>query len=385
MKYLNSAKTSTIYPVALAMAGAVVMLIVGDGHLEAIAGAVALFVAGVWIGRVLAARDAALKQTVQQLVTEQHRFGAEVAPVWSGHIESSRAQMETAISELSLRFAGIVDNLAETLQTANMHSALDADHGSDNSLIAVFERAEEELRGIVAGQRAAMGSVSAMLEKVQGLDRFTDELQNMAHDVAKIAQQSNLLSLNAAIEAARAGDLGRGFAVVAKEFRMLATQSGDTGRNIAAKVKVISAAIADACDVVRDSVEQREERVQRTEATIGHVLSEIKDIAGGLEQSSALLKSESIAIQSEVGQAMVQLQFQDRVSQILNLVKANIEHWPTFLDARLQQLEQGTNVSSLNAQEFLEELKKTYVMKDQHIVHAGGKATKSDDEEITFF
>lgn len=385
MKNLNNAKTSTMYPIALAIAGAVVMLIVGDGHVEAIAGAVALFAVGVWTGRVLAARDAALQQTVQQLVAEQHRFGVEVAPVWSGHIESSRAQMETAISALSLRFAGIVDNLAETLQTANMHSALDADHASDNSLIAVFERAEEELKGVVAGQRVAMGSVSAMLDKVQGLDRFTEELQSMAHDVAKIAQQSNLLSLNAAIEAARAGDLGRGFAVVAKEFRMLATQSGDTGRNIAAKVKVISAAIAEACDLVRDSVEQREEQVQITETTISHVLSEIKDIAGGLEQSSALLKSESIAIQSEVGQALVQLQFQDRVSQILNLVKANIEHWPTFLDARLQQLEQGTNVSSLDAQEFLEELKKTYVMKDQHIVHAGGKATKSDDEEITFF
>ncbi len=385
MKIPNVSMASAIYPVALATAGAVVMLIVGDGHIEAIVGAIAFFVFGVWTGKVLASRDAALKQTVQQLVLEQHRFGADVAPVWSGHIESSRAQMETAISELSLRFAGIVDNLAQTLQTADMHSARDATHGSDNSLIAVFERAEEELRGIVAAQRAAMGSMSAMLDKVQGLDRFTDELQSMAHDVAKIAQQSNLLSLNAAIEAARAGDLGRGFAVVAKEFRMLANQSGDTGRNIAAKVKVISAAIADACDVVRDSVEQRETRAQTTEATIGHVLSEIKDIAGGLEQSSALLKSESIAIQSEVGQALVQLQFQDRVSQTLNLVKANIEHWPTFLDGRLQQLEQGSVVSPLDAQEFLEELKKTYVMKDQHIVHEGGKVSKQDDEEITFF
>lgn len=385
MKYLDSSKLSTVYPAALAVAGAVVMLIVGDGHVEAIVGAIALVVAGVWMGRVLAARDAALKQMVQQLVAEQHRFGADVAPVWSGHIESSRAQMETAITELSLRFAGIVDNLAQTLQTADMHSALNATNGSDNSLIAVFERAEEELRGIVAAQRAAMGSMSAMLDKVQGLDRFTDELQSMAHDVAKIAQQSNLLSLNAAIEAARAGDLGRGFAVVAKEFRMLANQSGDTGRNIAAKVKVISAAIADACDVVRDSVEQRETRAQTTEATIGHVLSEIKDIAGGLEQSSALLKSESIAIQSEIGQALVQLQFQDRVSQTLSLVKANIEHWPKFLDGRLQQLEQGTVVSPLDAEEFLEELKKTYVMKDQHIVHEGGKVSKQDDEEITFF
>lgn len=319
------------------------------------------------------------------MVSEQQRFGAEVAPVWGGHIESSRAQMEAAISELSLRFAGIVDKLGETLQAANVESALIDGQGNDNNLIVVFERAEKQLQGIIAGQRAAMSSMSVMLEKVQGLDRFTNELQSMAHDVAKIAQQSNLLSLNAAIEAARAGDLGRGFAVVAKEFRMLANQSGDTGRNIAAKVGVISAAIADACDVVRESVEQREARVQTTENTIDHILGEIRQVTGGLERSSALLKDESVAIQSEVGQALVQLQFQDRVSQILSLVKANIEHWPTFLDRRMEQLEQGSQLTALDAQDFLDELKKTYVMKDQHIVHSGGKAAPKDDEEITFF
>jgi methyl-accepting chemotaxis protein len=207
----------------------------------------------------------------------------------------------------------------------------------------------------------------------------------MAHEVAKIAQRSNLLSLNAAIEAARAGDLGRGFAVVAKEFRMLANQSGDTGRNIAAKVGVISAAIADACDVVRESVEQRDARVQATAGTIGQVLTEIREVAGGLERSGELLKDESVVIQSEIGRALVQLQFQDRVGQILGLLKANIEHWPTFMERRLQEFGQSGDVAPLDAQEFLDELKKTYVMKDQHVVHSGGTAQTPADDEITFF
>jgi len=50
--------------------------------------------------------------------------------------------------------------------------------------------------------------ITTMLVKIQGLDRFTEELQEMAADVAKIAAQANLLSLNAAIEAARAGEMG---------------------------------------------------------------------------------------------------------------------------------------------------------------------------------
>lgn len=385
MRYLHPSRASRVYPVAMAVAGAVVMLVVGDGHVEAIVGAVALLAGGLWTGRELAIRDAAVKSALQQLVTEQQAFGAAVAPVWGGHIESSREQMDNAISDLSLRFAGIVDKLGETLQTASLETSTTNSEGGDTSLIAIFERAERELSSIIEGQRAAMDSMSIMLEKVQGLDRFTSELQDMAYEVAKIAQQSNLLSLNAAIEAARAGELGRGFAVVAKEFRMLANQSGDTGRNIAAKVGIISAAIADACEVVRDSVEQREVRVHATEDTIGHVLGEIRDVANGLERSGELLKDESIAIQSEVGQALVQLQFQDRVGQILGSLKANIEHWPNFMEKRLQAFGESGDVHPLEAQEFLEELKKTYVMKDQHIVHSGGTAQAPADDEITFF
>jgi methyl-accepting chemotaxis protein len=385
MKTAGFTKASLAYPVALAVGGAIAMLVVGDGHIEAILSAVLLIAAGVAIGLKQLAQERSAQLAKDQFMADQRRFGEDVAPVWGGHIENSRQQMEDAISVLSLRFAGIVDKLGEAVQTANLETTSADANGKSNNLSDVFARAEEELSGVIAAQQAAMHSMSSMLEKVEGLDRFTGELQDMAHEVAKIAQQSNLLSLNAAIEAARAGDLGRGFAVVAKEFRTLSNQSGATGRNIAAKVTVISAAITEACDVVRGSVEQRSVRLQATERTISHVLSEIKEIAGGLERSSALLKDESVVIQSEVGQALVQLQFQDRVSQILNVLRTNIEHWPTYLQSRQDQYVQEGSTSTLDPQEFLDELKKTYVMKDQHVTHAGGAAAPKADDEITFF
>jgi methyl-accepting chemotaxis protein len=346
--------------------------------------ALLLATAAVTLNFQSALRERALRQSLDYLMADQQRFGAEVAPVWSRHIASSQEQMESAIAAISQRFSGIVDKLSQTLHTASLET--DTLAGSDKTLMVVIARAEEELGRIVQAQQSATSSMLHMLEKVEGLDRFTQELQDMAFDVAKIAQRSTLLSLNAAIEAARAGDFGRGFSVVAKEFRMLANQSGETGRHIAEKVKIISAAIAESSSIVRDSVRQRDERAQVTESTIATVLADFRDVTGALERSGALLKDESVAIQSEIGHALVEFQFQDRVGQILYHLKNNIEHWPQFLQAHREACAKTLEVSAPQAQQLLDELQKTYVMKDQHVIHSGGKVTTAQaDDEITFF
>ena len=372
-----------LQPAALGLAGALAVLLIGGLSWGSGAVAAALAVAGMLVGLRASAQQQALLESVQVYLSGQQQFGAQVAPVWSAHIESSRSQMESAISSLSERFAGIVDKLDNALHTASMET--DTIEDSDKGLVAVFNRSEQELGALLTSQKAAMGSLEGMLEKVQGLDRFVGELQDMASDVARIAQQTNLLALNAAIEAARSGEHGRGFAVVAKEFRMLSTQSGETGRRIAEKVNVISAAIIDACNIVRVSVQEEDASMASAQATIGNVLGDFKGITDALLRSSTLLKDESTEIKSEIGEALVQLQFQDRVSQIMNHVKENIGQFPDFLEEQRQQYAQDAVLQSLDPESFLTEMKKTYVMADQHAVHSGEAVVKKAETEITFF
>ncbi|MGV8891580.1 MAG: methyl-accepting chemotaxis protein [Burkholderiaceae bacterium] len=379
----NRPNTHLLYPSILGLLAAVAILFAGGWSWSAAILASILGMAGIGLGLHMAARQNALLQSLDAYLSSQQKFGEKVVPIWSGHIESSRAQMESAIAALSERFSGIVDKLDEAVHASGL--ATETIEGSGNGLVAVFARSEEKLNAVVASQKATMTSMANMLEKVQGLDHFIKELQEMAGDVAKIAAQTNLLALNAAIEAARAGVMGRGFAVVATEFRMLSTQSGETGMRIAEKVGAISAAIIATCGTVRESVKQEDGAMQTAQATIGTVLTDFRNITDALLHSSTLLKNESIGIKSEVGEALVQLQFQDRVSQIMNHVKGNIERFPEFLKQHQQKYSQTGALQLLEPQVLLAELKETYVMADQHVIHSGGKAVQRNDTEITFF
>lgn len=375
--------TSWLYPALVGGAGSLGTVLAGGVSWTALGIAIALAVAGVACSLHLRQREQAQAEDIDRFVQGQLHFCEQVTPVWTRHIESSREQMEQAINALSERFGGIAAKLDEAVNTAAVerHTMDDADKG----LVAVFERSERELGQVVAVQKAAMDSLLGMLEKVQGLDRFIVELQQMAADVAKIAQQTNLLSLNAAIEAARGGEMGRGFAVVAQEFRMLSQQSGETGKRIAEKVGVISDAIVDACSVVRTSVRQEDGSMAKAEASIGQVLGGFREITDSLLRSSQLLKDESVAIQQEVAQALVQLQFQDRVSQIMSHVRQNIESLPGYLQESQRQYAAKGTLEAPRAETLLEELKSTYSMDDQHVVHAGGRVTQKQETEITFF
>jgi len=384
MKKIDPSKVPLVFCSILGVLGAGAVLLAGAGSLLAMGLALLLLLAGAGLGKYLSQLHLQQQQRVADHLVGQAEFAQEVVPVWNGHIESSREQMETAINQLSERFGSIVDKLDVTVRTATQETA--AYEGSGSDLGAVFNKSQQDLGALIAVQKSAMSNMEAMLVKVQGLDRFIVELQEMASDVARIAQQTNLLALNAAIEAARAGDLGRGFAVVAKEFRMLSNQSGETGRKIAEKVKIISAAIVDTCTVVRESVAAEDNTLETAHGTIDQVLTDFKNITDSFQRSGTLLHDESISIQSEINNALVQLQFQDRVSQIMTQVMKNLGHLPEVLQQQRDQFAQSSQLQPLDAQEMLVEMKKSYVMADQHVIHEGGKVQQHNSAtDISFF
>jgi len=373
-------------PLGLGVVAAVAVLALGGlGLLPAVV-ALALLAAGFWLTRSLTRWQAGLRAEVQAHLEGERRLGETLLPVWSGHIESSRSQVETAISALAERFAGIVQQLDETARLSDM--AADSIAGGDGGLVAVFAQGERDLGQVVRSLEVAMGAKAEMLGKIQALEQYIDELQGMAADVARIAQQTNLLALNAAIEAARAGEYGRSFAVVAQEVRQLSQASAETGRSIAAKVTTISEAITATSKAAVASRAQDDATTKQSGQIIDGVLQQFRRSTDALVESGSHLKSGRDYLQQEISEALVHLQFQDRISQVMSHVRDSIDAVPAALNELLRDYESSGRLRALDAGALLAALEKTYAMADERKLHRGGGApapAAAAADEITFF
>lgn len=339
---------------------------------------VLLIAAGVALDRSDAARRRRDHSATTRFITGTERIGLDLLPVWSAHIEDSRAQTEAAIAALAQRFASIVDRLDAALKASVSDGA--------NGLSHVFESSEGELRGVIESLSAAMASNRALHDEVQSLSRFVGELQTMAAEVASIAAQTNLLAINASIEAAHAGDMGRSFGVLAQEVRKLSAMSGDTGRRMTEKVNTISTAILAVNEAADASAQRESASVDTSQAAIQGVLDAFRRVTNDLEASKDVLKQESLGIQGEIVESLIQLQFQDRVSQRMTHVRESIEQLPPMLSVSRERFETSGALEPVDVAHVLGTLQGSYAMADERAIHSGytrGNASKSPSAAAT--
>lgn len=161
---------------------------------------------------------------------------------------------------------------------------------------------------------------SVVNDTVDGIDRlnaFTREIAEMADTIKTIASQTNMLSLNAAIEAARAGDVGRGFAVVAGEVRALSAKTTETTRGIDALVDSLQTEMSS----ITTAMERSRTVVAAGGAAVTKASEEMETVTRHTEEMSINVRqiSEVLSQQAEASQRVA-----DGILDIANRTSSNV-------------------------------------------------------------
>ncbi|MDR3054221.1 MAG: methyl-accepting chemotaxis protein [Zoogloeaceae bacterium] len=196
---------------------------------------------------------------------------------------SSTSAMAASVEEMTVSI-NTVSNSAGDAQVMAQHAGEVASEGSD-----IIKRTAAEMSAISE-------SVSAASKVIQALGEESEQISSVVQVIKEVADQTNLLALNAAIEAARAGEQGRGFAVVADEVRKLAERTAQSTGDISAMIGKIQVAAKEAVGEMERVVsqvgegqvlaQQAHEHIQTIHGETSKVSSAITEISNALKEQS---------------------------------------------------------------------------------------------------
>jgi len=249
---------------------------------------------------------------------------------WATHLGTAQTQMREAIDQLLGSFGDILRELDALIGAPENKAGSKSDSRAD-----VLAQCEDQLRQILGNFEGFVRSRDEVLNTVRTLSDASGSLRVMAEDVSSLARQTNLLSLNAAIEAARAGPSGRGFAVVATEVRRLSEESGQTGKRIGSQVDKFSQSMRQAMAQATQSAASDTHTIQTSEASINQVVERVDDAVKQLHQRAADQTSQGHLIKAQVEQVLIAFQFQDRVHQILDQLRDSMQAATASLEQSL--------------------------------------------------
>ncbi|MDT3718233.1 methyl-accepting chemotaxis protein [Pseudomonas oryzihabitans] len=246
--------------------------------------------------RALARMQGSLRDMVQQIGVAAHQLGQAVTQINGASQQlagaateqsSSASSMAATIEELSVS----ISHVTESAEEAHRLSAQSGQQSSEGG---------EVIQATVYSMNSIAQTVQKSAEQISELGQHSDHISSIVSVIQGIADQTNLLALNAAIEAARAGEQGRGFAVVADEVRLLAQRTANSTQEIAGMIEKIQEGVRQTVSNMQVGVSEVERGVDQA-AQAGDAIIGIRDgstkVVQVVDQISFALREQNAASQ----------------------------------------------------------------------------------------
>jgi methyl-accepting chemotaxis protein len=219
-------------------------------------------------------------------------------------VATSANQISSSTEEMS---AGVQDTYRQiheiTAATREMSNTV-TDNARNTTLVAqktdeaekLSLKSQKVMQESVEGMIAIVNVVEEAAKKIELLGKSSEEIGEIIQVIDEIADQTNLLALNAAIEAARAGEQGRGFAVVADEVRKLAERTGKATKEIAEKIKGIQENTKVAVETMKNGTiqaQQGKDKIEIAGNEFNIIVKNNKEIADLISQVAAASEEQS--------------------------------------------------------------------------------------------
>lgn len=287
---------------------------------------------------------------------------ADALRIWSRQIENAREQTETAVVELSRAFSGVVRQIDATVDESRSVS-----EKRSRAVSADLDEARAALSAVLDELRAAQELRRQVDAELAGLLAHTHALMAMTDEIGSIAMQTTILSLNAAIEAAHAGSAGTGFAIVAEEVRNLAHASSTTSNKINERIRLVNNALQNFAERSKEVGSDDEEVLRHADTNIQLVLQRQQERMEQVASTDLRSREQATKVRSLVEDALLHLQFQDRVSQILAQISAAMADVESLDKLSVESIAEG------------------YTTDEQRRLHAGEQAQAAAPQDVTFF